>query len=79
MGLLEWVRGHRDETAHTEQVRTAATLERIIELTNPRLRFARRYAARLTPAVHTAMEYARQLLVRVPAAHDAAEAAWYSD
>ena len=79
MGMLERVRGWWNAQRSREHAQTAETLERIVQLANPRLRFARRYRARLAPAVLAAMEYAAALVAAVPAAHDATAAAWPTD
>jgi hypothetical protein len=79
MGLLSWVRRSRDDADRNEQACSAAALERVVKLTNPRLRFARRYVARLTPSVQKAREHARLLVASIPPAHDGTAAAWHSD
>ena len=79
MGILDWFRGEQDVTGRTGDARTDEALERIVELTNPRLRFARRYRARLKPAVRTAMEYAKSVVARAAPAREASAAAWQSD
>ncbi|HJQ62516.1 MAG TPA: hypothetical protein VJ834_06620 [Burkholderiales bacterium] len=78
MRILDWIRGgHR--TVPQEDERASEDLERIIQLTNPRLRFARRYRARLLPAVQLAKQYARSLIAGIPPARDASNEAWRSD
>ena len=79
MGILDWMRGAKGRADREREARTAETLERIVNLTNPRLRFARRYRARLTPAVETAMEYAHTVVGSIPAAREATAEAWQAD
>src|SRR5690349_1345620 len=78
MGFMEWIKGF-GRGASVASVECAATLERIVQLANPRLRFARRYFARLAPAVQNAIEYASALVGSIPPAREAATAAWQSD
>src|SRR5689334_11408518 len=75
MGIFDWFRG---DTGSPDPG-TDEALERVIALTNPRLRFARRYRARLTPALRAAMDYARGLMATVAPAREASPAAWQSD
>lgn len=79
MGVLDWLRRDRSGIPRSAEARAAEAIERIVQLTNPRLRFARRYRARLMPAVYTAMEYASGLVANVPPAHDASRAGWAAD
>jgi hypothetical protein len=79
MSMSDWFRRGRHANAGANGRETAETLERIVRLTNPRLKFARRYRACLTPAVETAMQYARELVASVPPARDASAAGWQSD
>ena len=80
MGILDWIRGKRERTGDPgAEARAAEALERIIQLTNPRLRFARRYKPRLLPAVQTAMEYGRSLVAGAAPEREASAAAWPSD
>lgn len=74
MSILDWFRGTKGGPA--ADASTNEAVERIVQLANPRLRFARRYRQRLTPAVHTAMDYAHSLVAGVPPAFDASPAAW---
>lgn len=80
MGILDWLfrRSGRAVSAQDRQ-RIDEAVERVVEITNPRLRFARRYRARLAPAVETALAYARKVVAAVPAAREASAAAWASD
>lgn len=79
MGILEWIRSERSGASRAEDVRTDEALERIVQLTNPRLRFARRYRARLVPAIRSAMAYTQSVVASVPAAREASAAAWRAD
>jgi hypothetical protein len=79
MSMMDWFRRAPSSAGVSNRRETAHALDRIVQLTNPRLRFARRYAARLTPAVETAIAYARSLVASVPAARDASAGAWQSD
>ncbi len=76
MGIFDWIRGG---THARDDAGAAEVLEHLVQLTNPRLRFARRYRARLMPAVQAAMNYARSLVASVPPSRDASPAAWQSD
>ena len=78
MGILDWLLG-RSGIDPAEEKRAGEALERIVQLTNPRLRFARRLPQRLIPAVQAGAEYARTLLTSVPPEREASAAAWQSD
>ena len=79
MGILDWIRGKRGAGDPKAEAGAAEALERIIQLTNPRLRFARRYRPRLLPAVQTAIEYARSLVADTAPEREASTATWPSD
>lgn len=79
MGILDWIRGERSEGSLREDARTDEAVERIVQLTNPRLRFARHYRARLRPTLRTAMEYTQAVVASAPPAREASPAAWQSD
>ena len=79
MGILDWIRGKRSAGDPKAEAGAAEALERIIQLTNPRLRFARRYRPRLLPAVQTAIEYARSLVADTAPEREASTATWPSD
>src|SRR4051794_39187650 len=79
MGMTDWIQRIRGGPPGANEREAAETLERIVQFTNPRLRFARRYRARLMPALQTAMQYARELVASVPPARQATVAAWQSD
>ena len=78
MGLFDRIFGRRTVDRAAE-ARAVEAIERIIQLTNPRLRFARRYKSRLTPATLTAMDYARSLVAAAAPEREASAAAWASD
>jgi hypothetical protein len=61
-----------------DRVRVADAVERIVAL-SPHLRMARRYEARLEPAVVTALRYVAGIAAAVPPAREASAAAWASD
>jgi hypothetical protein len=78
MNLFSWI--HHGSDAERGSVDAArGLLEEMITLANPRLRFARKYRARLEPAVQSALVYARVLVASVPPARDATAAAWNTD
>jgi len=80
MGILEWWRGRDGSAANAQdKQRTVEAIERVVQTTNPKLRFARRYRERLAPAVGTSLAYARNLVASVPAAREASAAAWSND
>jgi len=79
MGLFDWFRGPRNSANAEREAHARESVERVVQLSNPRLHFARGYRARLLPAVRTAMEYARALVASMPPARDATAAAWQSD
>jgi hypothetical protein len=56
----------------------ADAVERIVAL-SPHLRMARRYEARLQPAVVTALRYVAGIVAAIPSAREASAAAWSSD
>jgi hypothetical protein len=66
--------------AHGEPVRArvADAVDRIVAL-SPHLRMARRYEARLAPAVVTALRYADSIVAAIPPAREASAAAWSTD
>jgi hypothetical protein len=79
MSISDWFRRVPHANAGANGREAAETLERIVQLTNPRLKFARRYRTRLAPAVQTAMQYARELVASVPSAREASAGTWQSD
>ncbi|WP_332672957.1 hypothetical protein [Aromatoleum sp.] len=79
MGLLDWLRGGAAPPSGPDRARIAEAVERIVQTANPRLRYAPRYARRLTPAVASALTYAAELVATVPAAREATAAGWAAD
>jgi hypothetical protein len=77
MGIFDWLRTRGENTADDDYA--AETLERIVQLANPRLRFARNYKKRLTRSVRSAMEYATQLIGSAAPARDASKGSWQTD
>lgn len=61
-----------------DRVRVADAVERVVAL-SPHLRMARRYEARLQPAVVTALRYVAGIAGAIPPAREASAAAWSSD
>jgi hypothetical protein len=76
MSILDWFRGAKGSSSAADDALTNETCERIIQLANPRLRFARRYRQRLAAPLRVAMEHAKSLVASVPPALDASPAAW---
>src|SRR3954471_18786326 len=72
--LRNWWKSPRSRSAGTDR-----TLERIIDLTDPRLRVAKLYRERLRPAVKSAMEYAAEVVADAAPAREATADAWLSD
>ena len=64
MAIRDWFGGGKRAT---EDARTGDALERIVELSNPRLRYARRYRERLLPAVGARVVPQQGELARVQA------------
>jgi len=81
MGILDWWRnrGRGGAARALDTRRVDEAIERVLDTTNPRLRLARRYRARLAPAVETALVYAGELVASVPSARLANAAAWAND
>jgi hypothetical protein len=80
MGLLNWwsKRGH-DPGGQWSKEQIAETVERVVQTTNPRLRFLGRYKKRLAPAVTASLNYAREIVASIPAPHEASAAGWNAD
>ena len=70
--LGKWLR--RGDTARVDEA-----IERVVQVANPKLRFARRYRARLAPAVAAALDYVGKLVAALPGAREASAAAWAAD
>ena len=81
MGILGWWRkrsGGSTENGLDREI-VDETIERVVQTTNPRLKFARRYRALLAPAVETALAYTGELVNSMPTAREASSAGWASD
>jgi hypothetical protein len=72
--------GSRAETGQTglDRERIGQAVERIVGL-SPQLRLARRYQARLEPAIATSLKYVGDLVASLPEPREASAAAWSSD
>jgi hypothetical protein len=80
MSLFDWWRGRGGSAANAQdRQRIDEAVERVVQTTNPKLRFARRYRERLAPAVEASLIYARDLVAQVPPAREASVAAWSGD
>ncbi len=77
MGILSWLSRTNPADLEDKQ-RIDEAVERVMRL-NPQLKLARRYHAKLAPAVGTALRYVVGLVDSVPAARDANAAAWSAD
>jgi hypothetical protein len=72
------VRTEGDANGEPDRARIAEAVERIVAL-SPHLRMARRYEARLEPAVVTALRYVAGIVAAIPPAREASAAAWAHD
>ncbi len=77
MGFLSWL-SRSDPADPEEKQRIDEAVERVMRL-HPQLKLARRYHAKLAPAVATALKYVGGLVDSVPAAREASAAAWSTD
>jgi len=84
MNIAHWLtrlrpaRHAHDRVGEPDRVRVADAVERVVAL-SPHLRMARRYEARLQPAVVTALRYVAGIAGAIPPARAASAAAWSSD
>src|SRR5512147_3109180 len=81
MGILGWWRnrsGGGSAAAPDRQI-VDETIERVAQITNPRLKLARRFRAQLAPAVETALAYTGELVNAMPAPREASSAGWAGD
>lgn len=80
MGIFDWWHGRSGSTP-TAQLKQQIdeTVERVVQTTNPRLRFAPHYRAQLAPAVEISLAYARDLVASLPPAREASVATWSRD
>jgi hypothetical protein len=76
--LAGWRSGSRDTGGEPDRQRVAEAVERIVAL-SPHLRMARRYEARLQPALVTALRYVDGIVGAIPPAREASAAAWSVD
>jgi hypothetical protein len=80
MGILDWWRQRSGSAAGSQDgKRIDEAVERVVQTTNPRLKFARRYRARLAPAVRDSLDYIRDLLASLPPPREASAAGWAAD
>ena len=78
MGILNWLLRPADSSAGQDMERIEKLVERVANL-HPQLRLARRYQARLAPAIATSLKYVGALVDSVPPAREASAAVWTSD
>jgi hypothetical protein len=84
MNIAHWLtrlrpaRHAHDGSGEPDRARVADAVGRIVAL-SPHLRMARRYEARLQPAVVTALRYVAGIVAAIPPAREASAAAWSSD
>ena len=78
MGIFDRFRHGGAQTAQ-DAARIEETAERLVQMTNPRLRLVPRYRGRLKPAVQAALSYARDLVASAAPAREASVASWASD
>jgi len=80
MSILNWWRGRSGGASDAlDRQRVDEAIERVVQTTNPKLRFAARYHARLAPAVRTALAYVSEVVAAVPPMREASRAAWAND
>jgi hypothetical protein len=80
MGILAWWRKRGGGTASPQDARRIEeAVNRLVQATNPRLQFARRYRARLTPGVKQSLAYIGELVASLPPPREATAAGWASD
>ena len=80
MSILNWWRGRSGSASDAlDGQRVDEAVERVVQTTNPKLRFATRYHSRLAPAVRTALAYVSEVVAAVPPVREASRAAWASD
>lgn len=81
MKLAHWLarlRPRREADGAPDPAQVAEAVERIVAL-SPNLGMARRYQARLEPAVATALRYLAGIVAAIPPAREASADAWSSD
>jgi hypothetical protein len=80
MNILGWW-NRRGSNNHDQQdgKLVKELVDQVVQITNPRLRYVPRYESRLTPAVITALDYARGIVDAMPASRAASAEGWTSD
>jgi hypothetical protein len=78
MGILSRLFRPADPAEGMDMERIDALVERVANL-HPQLRLARRYQARLAPAIATSLKYIGVLVDSVPSARETSAAVWSSD
>ena len=81
MGILNWLRrGHAESVQQTQEDKQliGEAVERIVRL-SPQLRLARRYQARLEPAIATSLKYVGDIVATLPAPREISATTWSSD
>ena len=80
MKLRDWWQG-RTASAQSPQdkQRIDSTVERVVETTNPSLRYVSNYKKKLGPAVAASLDYVHDLVASLPPAREASTAAWAGD
>lgn len=80
MGILRWWSDRSSGMASSaDRQRIDEFVERVVQTTNPKLRFARDYRKRLRPVVATSLAHVRNLVASMPPVREASAAAWSGD
>lgn len=80
MGILGWWRKRSGgEASGVDRELVDEMIERVVQMTNPRLKHSRRCRALLAPAVEIALAYTGELVNAMPAPREASSAGWASD
>ena len=80
MAILSWWRSRTSDTASSaDRQRIDELLERVVQTTNPKLRFARNYQARLRPVVAVSLAHVCDLVASMPPVREASASAWSGD
>jgi hypothetical protein len=75
MAFFEWLFGKRD-AAEGEDERVRATIDKVIETVDPRLKAVSNARERLRPSVVSALEWAQGGIARLPPSFELSEANW---
>lgn len=75
MAFFEWLFGKRD-AAEGEDERVQATIDKVIETVDPRLKALSNARERLRPSVVGALEWAQGAIARLPPSFELSEANW---